>query len=249
MRVDDFILKLEDCTKLKTLYVKGGIGRPLTEDNKKKCIEAYAYNKKPDRKKMIMAATSDTFSLDCIGLGKAIGWGFSGDKNKALGGAVYCSNNIPDVTELGMLKLCSNISTNMEEILPGEFLWLQGHCGYYIGNGEVTECSPAWKNGVQITKLSQRKWMKHGLLPFVEYGIKREHPVIAKPTLRIGSRGFEVDRLQADLNFCLGSALAVDGIFGPLTFEAVKVFQKLNGLSIDGIYGPKTYNKMREVLG
>ena len=249
MKVNDFIDKLNKCVELKTLYVKGGIGRPLTDDNKKKCIEAYAYNKKPDRKKMILEASDDTFSLDCIGLGKAILWGFTGDKKKVLGGAVYCSNNIPDVTELGMLKLCSGVSAKMDDIMPGEFLWLQGHCGYYIGNGEVVECSPAWKNGVQKTKLSQRKWMKHGLLPFVDYGVKRDHPVIAKPTLKIGSKGFEVKRLQEDLNFCIGSNLELDGRFGPLTFEAVKVFQKLNGLVIDGSYGPKTYAKLREVLG
>ena len=32
----------------------------------------------------------------------------------------------------------------------------------------------------------------------------------------------------------------VDGIYGPLTKEAVKYFQRKNGLSVDGIVGPKT---------
>lgn len=32
----------------------------------------------------------------------------------------------------------------------------------------------------------------------------------------------------------------VDGIYGPLTKEAVKFFQRKNGLSVDGIVGPKT---------
>ena len=32
----------------------------------------------------------------------------------------------------------------------------------------------------------------------------------------------------------------VDGIYGPLTKEAVKYFQRRNGLSVDGIVGPKT---------
>lgn len=32
----------------------------------------------------------------------------------------------------------------------------------------------------------------------------------------------------------------IDGIYGPLTKEAVKYFQRKNGLSVDGIVGPKT---------
>lgn len=54
-------------------------------------------------------------------------------------------------------------------------------------------------------------------------------------TLKIGSRGEEVKVLQKALN------LLADGIFGPLTDEAVREFQKKHGLVIDGIVGPKTW--------
>lgn len=54
-------------------------------------------------------------------------------------------------------------------------------------------------------------------------------------TLKKGSRGEEVKLLQGKLN------LIADGIFGPLTEEAVKEFQKANGLDADGIVGPKTW--------
>lgn len=54
-------------------------------------------------------------------------------------------------------------------------------------------------------------------------------------TLKIGSRGNEVRQLQAKLN------CAVDGIFGPMTEEAVKHFQKSHGLTPDGIVGSKTW--------
>lgn len=53
-------------------------------------------------------------------------------------------------------------------------------------------------------------------------------------TLKRGSRGEEVKTLQGKLN------LIADGIFGPITEEAVKAFQKANGLTADGIVGPKT---------
>ena len=54
-------------------------------------------------------------------------------------------------------------------------------------------------------------------------------------TLRQGSRGSEVVQLQTRLS------LIADGIFGPLTEEAVKDFQKQSGLVPDGIVGPATH--------
>ena len=56
--------------------------------------------------------------------------------------------------------------------------------------------------------------------------------------LKLGSRGNEVKLLQEKLN------LKVDGIFGPLTEEAVKDFQRSNGLEVDGIVGANTLSKL-----
>lgn len=55
------------------------------------------------------------------------------------------------------------------------------------------------------------------------------------PVLKIGSRGADVRSLQSALS------LYVDGIFGPLTEEAVIKFQLEHGLSPDGIVGAKTW--------
>lgn len=57
-------------------------------------------------------------------------------------------------------------------------------------------------------------------------------------TIKNGSKGADVRTLQSILN------LLVDGIFGPITEEAVKAFQKENGLTADGIVGPKTWEKL-----
>ena len=57
-------------------------------------------------------------------------------------------------------------------------------------------------------------------------------------TLKKGSRGADVVTLQKKLN------LQADGIFGVLTEEAVKEFQKNNGLVADGIVGTKTWAKI-----
>lgn len=57
-------------------------------------------------------------------------------------------------------------------------------------------------------------------------------------TIKLGSRGNGVKILQGKLN------LMQDGIFGPLTQEAVREFQKANGLTPDGIVGTKTWDKL-----
>jgi N-acetylmuramoyl-L-alanine amidase len=51
-----------------------------------------------------------------------------------------------------------------------------------------------------------------------------------------GSRGEGVKQIQIALH------LYPDGIFGTLTEEAVKEFQKEHNLTIDGIVGPNTFN-------
>lgn len=55
---------------------------------------------------------------------------------------------------------------------------------------------------------------------------------------RKGSKGEIVKQIQTALH------LLPDGIFGPLTEEAVMEFQKVNGLAVDGIVGPATLAKL-----
>lgn len=62
-------------------------------------------------------------------------------------------------------------------------------------------------------------------------------------TLRKGSRGAEVKTLQRKLN------LMADGIFGPLTEEAVKELQKAKGLTPDGVVGARTWGALGLAAG
>jgi len=55
-----------------------------------------------------------------------------------------------------------------------------------------------------------------------------------------GSRGQEVRDIQARLKNWGYYDGPVDGIYGQKTYEAVKKFQKKNGLKVDGIAGPET---------
>ena len=61
---------------------------------------------------------------------------------------------------------------------------------------------------------------------------------------RYGSRSAEVTQIQQKLKQWGYYTGAVDGIFGQKTYEAVKYFQRKNGLTVDGIAGPKTLAAM-----
>ena len=61
---------------------------------------------------------------------------------------------------------------------------------------------------------------------------------------KYGSRGDEVRQIQTKLKRWGYYNGNVDGIFGSQTLEAVKYFQRKNGLTVDGIAGPATLKAM-----
>ena len=63
-------------------------------------------------------------------------------------------------------------------------------------------------------------------------------------TLRRGSKGSEVKRLQTALSELGYYKMDVDGVYGKGTLAAVRAYQRANGLSADGIAGPKTLGKL-----
>jgi putative chitinase len=68
--------------------------------------------------------------------------------------------------------------------------------------------------------------------------VEASSPVASGGTLRRGSKGEDVKRMQAKLG------LAADGDFGPGTEAALKKWQAANGLTADGVAGPKTLAKL-----
>lgn len=64
-------------------------------------------------------------------------------------------------------------------------------------------------------------------------------------TLAPGSRGDQVRRLQTRLNGH-GADLAVDGVYGPKTRDAVKNYQTARDLTADGVAGRETWSRLME---
>ena len=182
MKASEFVKKLVDIAKnYKTLYVMGCFGAPMTTANKKRYCKNHSYNMKSARTKFINAASADTFGFDCVNLIKGVLWGWNGDTKKTYGGAKYKANGVPDTNADGMIELCSGISTDFSKIEVGEAVWCPGHIGVYIGDGLAVECTPAWKNKVQITACNCKKagyntrnWKKHGKLPYIEYDVTKK---------------------------------------------------------------------------
>lgn len=70
--------------------------------------------------------------------------------------------------------------------------------------------------------------------------------------LALGSTGDAVLQIQEQLNaisnnYPLIPRVAVDGIYGPATAEAVRIFQGIFGLTQDGIVGRRTWYKIQEI--
>lgn len=121
-----------------------------------------------------------SWNFDCVVLVKAILWGWNGNKNSSHGGANYGSNGVYDDGTEQIISRCKEVSTNFSNIKPGELLWMPGHVGVYVGNGNVIECTAAWEGKVLYSKIDSNgarsrngkyvyAWKKHGKLPYVDY--------------------------------------------------------------------------------
>ena len=127
--------------------------------------------------------------FDCVGIIKSVLWGWCGDTNYSRGGAVYASNGVPDVGANDMFnKYCYDKSTDFTKIEVGELVWMDGHIGTYIGNGQVVESTVAWENKVLISNVDSKgrrtyngrqvySWTHHGKCQFLEYSVDLKYKV------------------------------------------------------------------------
>ena len=79
-----------------------------------------------------------------------------------------------------------------------------------------------------------------GIITFLIFFQNNEVEALSK----YGSRGSEVTQIQTKLKRWGYYKGNIDGIYGSQTVEAVKYFQRKNGLAVDGIAGSKTLQAM-----
>ena len=101
---------------------------------------------------------------DCIGLIKSYAW-YNADSGEIVAGSngfTDCGANSiwSSVTESGSIS-------NMPDT-PGLAVWMDGHIGVYVGNGEVIEAQGT-AYGVVKTELNGRGWTKWLKIPNIKY--------------------------------------------------------------------------------
>jgi len=112
---------------------------------------------------------------DCVGLIKGYLW------QKDNGTIVY--NPVQDKDVSGMKANCF-VTGNIEHIpeILGLLVFMQGHVGIYIGNGDVIEAR-GHAYGVVKTKLNSRPWKTWGKLNWIDY--QEEKPMNKEEQLKI----------------------------------------------------------------
>lgn len=103
-------------------------------------------------------------TADCVGLIKGYGW-YDAESGEIKVG----SNGMMDVGANAMFANATvkgTIDTIPE--VPGLAVWVDGHIGIYIGNGEVIEAMNTLR-GVTRTKLVGREWTHWLQIPYISY--------------------------------------------------------------------------------
>lgn len=172
----------EIATKYLTSYMLGPWGWPANDE---KITRATTNGSNAETNKQWLsyayAIKDKGFLFDCVGLIKGIIWGWCGDLTRAYGGAGYETNGLKDIDAGAMIKICDDVSTDFSAIVPGEAVYMPGHIGIYVGGGVVSESTPRWNWGVQLSTCSNvsktkvsgtvgaRTWTSHGKLPWIDY--------------------------------------------------------------------------------
>ena len=122
---------------------------------------------------------------DCSNLMKALFNGRDID-NQSAGSYQRDLSNTGDVTESGLINLCTSVSSDFSKLKAGEprILYMPGHIGAYLGETvkrpkgvcNSVESTPAWDGGIQFSYVSSNggrysaqgsslssQWTKHGL--------------------------------------------------------------------------------------
>lgn len=121
---------------------------------------------------------------------------------------------------------------------------LESACWYWTSRNINAACDA--NDIVKMTKLinggtiglEDRTKHYHEALAILGGAVPAAAPAASGGTLRRGSKGEEVKKMQSALG------LTADGDFGPGTEAALKKWQAANGLTADGVAGPKTLAKL-----
>lgn len=234
-------------------------------ERKTKYNNKYPYN--------LLYVHKDYTSGDCLNTIKALLNGYN-IYNNTVGYYQRDLSNTGDVTEAVLLSKCSEVSSDFDNLIKGELLYMRGHVGSYVGltkrNGReynVIECTKSFGGGIVYSWLDpdgtrrsfkggakNGKWVSHGKMKqWIEYETNQAKPKVdysKYPVLKKGSRGEYVKIMQQLLVDKGYDPNGVDGIFGNGCLACVKKYQSENTdiygkkLVVDGCVGQLTWGSL-----
>ena len=162
--------------KKKTVYMWGGYGKIVTNSlisqKKRQYPSHYPENKVKYLKSLV---GKDYYSYDCSGLIKSYWMSDYGTES-----VKYIKKYDKDAYGITVGNASKKGSIKTLPEIPGVLLYMKGHCGIYVGNGKVIECTSNEKiskkefGGVCISKLSARSWTNWAMSKWLVYDDKDE---------------------------------------------------------------------------
>lgn len=178
--------KFVDCLKniltLNTVYMWGEFGRKVTNNTINAKKKQYPSHYPEQRVKYLKTLVGRNFyAYDCAGLIKAYWMSNYGKTN-----VVYNSKYDKDAYDItvGNASEKGNIDSLPE--IPGILLYMKGHCGIYIGNGNVIEATADTKLSGSLygkvcqTKLKDRKWLYWVMSKWLIYEDNTKYYIVKK---------------------------------------------------------------------
>lgn len=182
---------------MNTIYVLGAFGQEFTQSFLDQKCAQLEWNEQ-QRSFLSQYVNKSQKAYDCSGMIKAYLW-----DNKPSNYVAAEDENNDHMLDRASVK--GPISTMPE--VPGILVFMPGHVGVYIGNGQVIECTPniplgGW--GVIQTSLKGRGWTHWAEYSRISYGDKESE----KPSTETPSGGRVIDQILD-----IGDTCVFDGEF------------------------------------
>ena len=191
-------------------------------------IDAGDYHRQPEKIANIIYANrmdnGDTNSGD--------GWRFRGGGVLQLTGR-YNYTQFGNAEEITAKEATDFVRTPIGALASACWFWNANNINSYCDNQDIVGMTKRI-NGGTIGLEDRKKHYEHALEVLGGHYSPSRTSSLGFETVRIGSRGHTVIRLQEELG------LDADGIFGKGTEQHLKLWQTSRGLTADGIAGPQT---------